>query len=57
MDIKVRAQNNNNDKALLREAKVSVVIDPDAWSEEDFQTWLDAFRNRYAEALEYLRSH
>lgn len=62
MESRVRAQNDDHDRALIREASVSVVIEPDwnthdTFSQEDFQTWLDAFRKRYAESLEYLRSH
>lgn len=41
----------------------SVVVEPDrntheaALSQEDFDKWLNAFRKRYADTLEYLRSH
>ena len=45
-----------------QDARVSIVTvsernEHDSISREEFQTWLDGFRARYADALECLRSH
>jgi hypothetical protein len=41
---------NREDPACAETERASV-------SPEEFQTWLDEFRDRYADALDYLRDH
>ena len=64
MDTRVRAHIDQfaRTSASIGEDKDSVVVKPDrnthevTLSQEDFETWFDAFRSRYAETLEYLQS-
>ena len=62
MDTRVRVHIERT-SLPVREDKNSLVVEPDrsthevTLSQEDFHTWFDAFRSRYAETLEYLQSH
>ena len=65
MDARVRAHIDHiaRTSASIRENKDSVLVQPDqnahdaTLSQEDFETWIGAFRKCYAESLEYLQSH
>lgn len=65
MDTSVHAYIDQVERKSLSDSedKNSVVEESDrkthevALSQEDFDAWLDAFRSRYAETLDYLQSH
>lgn len=46
-----------SERASNREDHASAETDRASICPREFQTWVDSFRDRYAEALEYLRDH
>jgi hypothetical protein len=65
MDAKAHAHRDQlgQTSPSLNDDRVRLVVEPDGTtgefrvSQEEFDRWLDGFRSRYAQTLEYLQSH